>query len=382
MPIHRWWERVVATWKTFRPARRRRRSFSFSGETFEPRRLLSAFFVNSLVDSHDAIPGDGVAADSSGHTTLRAALEEANAHFGADTITLPAGVVTLSAANGPLIVTDDVTIFGHDTSTIDGTPFNEVFSVSGAGRLRLDQVSVLSSANAAIGQRPTLLTTNTRQADLVIAFSATPNAPLTVETKVSSSLSSLSPTTTPEHDFDAALPTAIAKPSKADLQLPDFGDFTVPTPNEAIEKIINALFRNESDFVLPAGAERKPGPVPEDNAQPLPNPAPIDDSSPDEGPMSGDEQSLADPADDEAVRTVLRGWANDAGWNEFDFLTRGSHATVIKSRHGSRIAVLAGALLSGVATTVWSRDDRGSWRDSLSLDAIRTRFERLRRRAR
>ena len=95
--------------------------------------------------------------------------------------------------------------------------------------------------------------------------------------------------------------------------------------------------------------------------------------------MSSDDQSSADSADDEAVRTVLRGWANDAGWNEFDFLTHGSHATVIKPRHGSRIAVLAGALLSGVVTQSWSRDTRESWRDSLthSLTSIRARFERL-----
>lgn len=382
MPIRSWWEVVVTTWKTIRPTRRRRQSVCYSSETFERRRMLSAFIVNSLADSHDAIPGDGIAADANGHTTFRAALEEANALLGADTITLPAGVVLLTSNNGSLAVTDDVTIFGGATSTIDGTPFDEVFSVSGARRLQFENVSVLSAHNSAISSRPMLLTTNARQVDLIAAFSAPPTLPLTIETKASNILVPLSAISTPSHDFDAALTTTATKQAKTELQTPDFGDFVLPTPDEAIEKIINALFRKEPDFVLPVRGELKPGQIIEDNAQPLPKPAPVEDSSQDDDPMSDGEQSLADPIDDEEVRTVLRGWANDAGWNEFDFLTGGSHATTIKARHGSRVAVLAGALLSGVVTTVWSREDRGSWRDSLLLDAIRTRFERLRRRAR
>ena len=378
MPIRLWWERVVTKWKTFRPARRRRRRGGFTGETFEPRRLLSAFVVNSFADSHDAIPGDGIAADANGHTTLRAALEEANAQLGADTITLPDGIVSLSAVNGPLAVTDDVTIIGLGASSIDGTPLNDVFSVSGTGRLRLDQVSVVSSSPWAASLRSTLLTTNVRQADLIVAFSATQTVSVTVETKALSELSSLSAIATPERLFDEM----IAQRSKAELSAPDFGDFAVPTPDEVIDRIVNALFRNESDLILPINAEQKPGPVSEDNAQPIPKPAPVEDSTPDVGPLSEDEQSLADPVDDEAVRTVLRGWANDAGWNEFDFLTRSSQPTLVKERHGSRIAVLAGALLSGVVTKSWARVDRDSWRDSLTLSALRHRFERLRRRAR
>lgn len=377
MPIHALWKRVVTTWKTVRPAQRRRRSIGFTGEAFEPRRMLSAFVVNSLVDSHDAILGDSMAADSNGFTTLRAALEEANAHIGADTISLPAGVITLSETNGPLSITDDVTILGHNESTIDGTPFDEVFSVSGAGRLHLDHVSVVSSSNSAINVRPALLTTNARQADLIVAFSASPNSPLTVETKVSTGLSSLSAITSPDRDFDASLTTSTAKLTKTELQVPDFGDFAVPTPEEAIDRIINALFRSEPDFVLPVGTERKPGTISEGDAKPLPKPAPAENSSQDEAPKSGNEQSLADPVDDESVRTVLKGWANDAGWNEFDFLTCGS----IAPRNGSRIAVLAGALLGGVVTKVWSQDLRDSWRGMFSLTAFRRRLNRLRRQA-
>ena len=51
------------------------------------------FTVNSLEDSHDISPGDFVCLDSeipdSGRCTLRAALEEANARPGPDTIVVP-----------------------------------------------------------------------------------------------------------------------------------------------------------------------------------------------------------------------------------------------------------------------------------------------------
>ena len=51
--------------------------------------MAAPFTVDSTADSHDATPGDGTCADSSGRCTLRAAIEEANAAASADTITLP-----------------------------------------------------------------------------------------------------------------------------------------------------------------------------------------------------------------------------------------------------------------------------------------------------
>jgi CSLREA domain-containing protein len=56
-------------------------------------RAVSAatFNVNSAVDAVDAVPGDGVCATAGGQCTLRAAVQEANALPGADTISLPAG---------------------------------------------------------------------------------------------------------------------------------------------------------------------------------------------------------------------------------------------------------------------------------------------------
>lgn len=382
MPIRVWIERVVSTWKTFRPARRRRASARFSVETFEPRRMLSAFVVNSVADTHDTIPGDGIAADANGVTTLRAALEESNALVGADTITLPAGVVTLSGSNGPLVVSDDVTIIGNRTSEIDGTAFNEVFSIYGAARLQLDQVAVFSSGSLAASLRPTLLTANARQADLVVAFSAAPSAPIVVDTKATSGLSPLIGTTSPNIVFDELSATPVAKSKTLD-------ELAVPTPEQAIDQIINALFRNEPDFVVPVSAEQKPGPIAGDDARPMSKtdseeksaPPKADAESQPESMSSDDETSSVD-SDDEAVGAILRGWADEAGWGEFDFLTRGPATITAQPRHARRLAVLAGAVLSGVATNSWSQTTRESWRGSLSLTAWRTRFERLRRRAR
>lgn len=78
------------------------------------------FIVNSTADSVDANPGNGVCADGSGVCTLRAAIMEANALPGTDTITLPAGTYTLTIpgfnedfnATGDLDIDSDLTITG------------------------------------------------------------------------------------------------------------------------------------------------------------------------------------------------------------------------------------------------------------------------------
>ena len=386
MPIHAWWERVVTTWKRFRPTRRRRSSARFFAETFEPRRMLSAFFVNSLADSHDSNPGDGNAADANGFATLRAALEEANAHLGADTISLPSGIIVLAAANGPLTVTDDVTILGHSASEIDGTSFDQAFLVRGTSHLEIDRVTVFSSGTFAASMRPMLLTTNARQADLVLAFSATPSMPFLADTKATIELPSLNGTTA----TDVFVDRSSRVPGSRIVTL---DESAVPTPDQAIDQIINALFRSEPDFVLPIGAEESPRLLREgdsrpmsksdsDESSPTPNTPPnvIPETQPES--MSSDDESSSESRDENSVSAILRGWADEAGWGEFDFLTRGSPTVAALPRHGSRIAALAGSLLTGVVTSSWSRADLGSWRDSVSGIAWRIRVERLRRRAR
>lgn len=61
----------------------------------------ATFVVNSTADSVDANPGDGVCADSGGNCTLRAAVMEANALAGADTIDLTG----INDPNTPIILT-------------------------------------------------------------------------------------------------------------------------------------------------------------------------------------------------------------------------------------------------------------------------------------
>ncbi len=391
MPIRKWWEHAVTTWKQFRPARRRRSSARFSVETFEPRRMLSAFVVNSLADSHDVLLGDGVAADANGFTTLRAALEEANASIGADTITLPAGVVTLLAANGPLDVTENVTIFGSGASKIDGTAFDEVFAIHGAAQLHFDQVTVFSLGVLAASLRPALLTTNTRQADLVVAFSTTPSVPFAADIKTTNGWSSFKGITASEIVFEETPIVSVPKTVT-------FDESAVPTPEQAIDQIINALFRNEPDFVRPVGAvlpveaNREPRPISGENARPIsksdsdekssPMTPPESAADPSSESMSSDDESSSENFDDDEIGAILRGWADEAGWQEFDFLTRSSHTIAAHPRHASRMAVVAGALLGGISVNLWSRAERESWRVTLSMTAWRTRFERQRRRAR
>jgi CSLREA domain-containing protein len=77
------------------------------------------FTVNSTADTPDANPGDCVCADANGGCTLRAAITEANACSGADTIDFNIGsgtptIVINSTGNGPLPkISETVTINGN-----------------------------------------------------------------------------------------------------------------------------------------------------------------------------------------------------------------------------------------------------------------------------
>src|SRR5688500_11576810 len=101
------------------------------------------FIVNSTADMVDANPGDGFCeTDITGDCTLRAAVQEANALAGADTISLPAGTYELSmsgagedsAASGDLDITEEVTITGAGAGAtiIDATSLDRVFHVFAA----------------------------------------------------------------------------------------------------------------------------------------------------------------------------------------------------------------------------------------------------------
>src|SRR5437773_5444217 len=71
------------------------------------------FFVNTTADTADALPGDGICADSGGACSLRAAVQEANAPPGPDPTVLSAAPYVLSGAAGDdLAVSGDLDIPG------------------------------------------------------------------------------------------------------------------------------------------------------------------------------------------------------------------------------------------------------------------------------
>ena len=99
----------------------------------------ATFTVDTTDDAVDAVPMDGVCATASGACSLRAAIMEANALPGADTIIVPAGTYVLAlagrdeddAATGDLDVNDDVTIQGAGSAAtiLDGNGLDRLFDV-------------------------------------------------------------------------------------------------------------------------------------------------------------------------------------------------------------------------------------------------------------
>jgi len=76
-------------------------------ETLEDRCVPATFIVNTHLDTNDALVGDGIAADSLGFTSLRAAIEEAQQTTAADTIQFAI----------PQVITEVVTEEGTTTTT-------------------------------------------------------------------------------------------------------------------------------------------------------------------------------------------------------------------------------------------------------------------------
>ena len=101
----------------------------------------AAFTVNSTSDAPDAIPGNGVCQTAGGACTLRAALQEANALAGADTVTVPAGTFVLTL--GRLVISSDVTVTGAGSAQtfVDGSGTDSVFQVL-SGTVALSSLTV------------------------------------------------------------------------------------------------------------------------------------------------------------------------------------------------------------------------------------------------
>lgn len=110
-------------------------------ESLEDRSVPATFTVNTTLDTIDVVLGDGFARDASGNTSLRAAIMEANALAGADTIELPSGTyaLTRSGSNengafvGDLDILQSLTITGagQSTTAINGSGLDRVFHILG-----------------------------------------------------------------------------------------------------------------------------------------------------------------------------------------------------------------------------------------------------------
>jgi uncharacterized protein YjdB len=83
--------------------------FSFVGSV----KAATTFIVNTTTDVMDAYPGNGICDDGNGNCSIRAALMEANALAGADTITIPPGTYTLNSTFGQLVISSDVILNGN-----------------------------------------------------------------------------------------------------------------------------------------------------------------------------------------------------------------------------------------------------------------------------
>ena len=120
----------------------------------------ATFTVNSAVDAVDAAPGNGICATTGPGQpcSLRAAIQEANARPGTDTITLPAGIYTFgiagagedAGATGDLDVTETLTINGQAAATtiIDGNALDRVIDVPNlTTNLTINDVTIRHGAN-------------------------------------------------------------------------------------------------------------------------------------------------------------------------------------------------------------------------------------------
>ena len=132
-------------------------SVSLANVALEP---SAAFDVNSTADMGDANPGDGQcdAFFGQGVCTLRAAIQEANALAGNDSIIIPSGVYTLTllgpgedtAATGDLDISDDASIQGDGAAAtiIDGGGVDTIFHILEGADVDIANVTIQNGNGA------------------------------------------------------------------------------------------------------------------------------------------------------------------------------------------------------------------------------------------
>lgn len=115
--------------------------------------MMATFNVNSVLDTVDAVPGNGVCADASGNCTLRAAVMEANALAGADIINVPAGTYTLTLPAVPLTYDQerllstgarqtggDLDILSGDLTIIGASPTTTIIQAGATTATGIDRI--------------------------------------------------------------------------------------------------------------------------------------------------------------------------------------------------------------------------------------------------
>ena len=108
--------------------------------------------VNTFLDTVDNIPGDQLAADANGLTSLRAAINEANANPGHDFVELGIGSFDIAIDDrfedaglaGDFDITDDITISGAGAglTIIDAKDLDRVFHVFPGATLTLQNLTI------------------------------------------------------------------------------------------------------------------------------------------------------------------------------------------------------------------------------------------------
>lgn len=109
--------------------------------------------VNSTADAVDVTPGDGLCTSANGDCTLRAAIQEANALAGPDTIAVPAGTYTLTipgegedaASEGDLDLTSDIVLLGAgpDSTVIDASNTGDrIFHILNSANVRIAGLTI------------------------------------------------------------------------------------------------------------------------------------------------------------------------------------------------------------------------------------------------
>jgi len=121
--------------------------------TTSPPSTAATFTVNETADNVDTNPGDGLCAvPFTGYCSLRAAVQEANAHAGADVIMVPAGSFLLSRAGtgedaaefGDLDLTDDLMIVGAgiDRTIVYGGFLDRVFDLRNGAAVEMFSMTI------------------------------------------------------------------------------------------------------------------------------------------------------------------------------------------------------------------------------------------------